>query len=1780
MSANKESLSEALLQSIDLIAQSQADSTPATLTIEAQVVEALDEGKGIYKVKYLGNTFEATSAHADNIYNIDDMVYVVVPNGNFDNNKIILSPVSPVTAEYASTQADKLYITLGDNLFFNIQNVKLSTYHSESKEVDWDAESDAFPRLFNSALKDSRFFSFSCRIQTKIEKDRRVRGNYGLKLTLPVVQDGLQKPYEVILDINNLKGDPYNFSEFAFQQIYFELPEDMTYDNSQNTKIEAFINDFEQDESKKDNYDIFIKDISLVSTYVVKSEDIPGYYMTLSASEGTAFLPGPLQDSKVLSPILYLNSRPTNINTFDCYWFKENYLIDSNSDKYNRLGGLGWEILNSKTHTVINDSGEEEFQYVTNVYTHKIYKEEVHHVTRYKCVLVKNDKVVSQIISIRNLANAVDIQFLSASGSNQYVKNSGMVRLLIRYCEEGITSIDNPNTLINYAFQRYDKFGNYIDNNFYTVDKLNEKVLIGGKQYYETEISYNTSKIDDFNTIYCSIYRESSKEEGIIQSIIGTNSLLISVGEAPNYNIRVENGDKLFKYDADGDSPLVASYDGPLSSAIKNIDPISITLFKPDGSEFTEDEYAITTVEWWISMDSMITLSSAQKEIAIQKDGYYIISGNYNGGFKTLSYGIASSYNKSHDNNTIIIKAFFKDNEAQNVANLKFLKDGESGTNGSKYAAVITYNDLSYEESDPKGKVSKLQLLYAADESAWYYYDAVTMKEPISIEGANPALDIRLYSDGEQIPVPAINDKRLIEWNVFDKDYKYDDIVSPIVINTNKDNQTGIISITDDEETKFWDGVKNYCATIEAKVTATKDTSDESVTDSQEYVYAYYPIEMTYVAKKEYFSSIVPNIEGGFSQVLYASDGTNPMYNNNKVFNVVNNPDIVSLPEFYEFDWATSPNLKIKARTEEEPTEYCSITPSTKFDSGTSKNFVRASFKLKDNAQQTLINKINELNNNITKLNNNKNYYENLQTSFFNEFNYNDYKERLTNVSNFFKIKVSLVGQHNDYLTILTNIKNNFNTYFRVIDKEKQETIIDEKIKTFKTLLKNSLALGVDIDAKDNILNIHPGTLLLDFKNDININTDDIYYVTINDQIKHYNDKISTIYLHYYIELSNDTLCESVCAITADLNAFVNNDSWIALVGEGEQQYQYSGLKEAIKGKYDSLSTTNYTFNGVLDTLWSIELNLIPYRSISYADKIAELENQIESYVDELDKYNKLTLEEGILISHIKPVIMIFNRYEMSNINGWDGNKLTLGNDEGYILSPQIGAGRKEEGRFTGIVMGVKQTQVREKDKTSVGLFGYHKGKQSIFLNAKDGSATFGVSGGGQIIIKPAEEGNKQTAVIKSSNYDTSTNEGMMIDFATPEIKFKSGKFKVNSKGEITAKGGGSIAGWNIGVTDHQEDILFSKDKHITLNATKSEIYFKDGSSGKIYSGKHSSLNDISNGFYLSNDGLSIGSKVNINSDGVMTLGSGSKKWIIDSIGDKPDNEESYIAYNKDGSQRVYIGTDKISLGPKIDGVGKFEVNSNGEGKFAGSIEATSGTIGGWTIGSNSLSSNNRRVTLSNNGDLACVDGNGKPRWTIGENGEAIFWNIKANGGSVGNWTIGDGLSAAVAGYTMKISPIDGISGTAPITKTAPQGCSWSLNSIGMQWKKGSDVKFSISQEGVLTAKDANFSGTVTASKFVGQCGFNNGSIVGTGFKIDGTGITFNSNKLGLSTTTGSIGCGSINCSESRGTGLIQAKTVTASDYFSCNSLSGKTANVSIGGKTLHFTGGLLTSVS
>ena len=428
---------------------------------------------------------------------------------------------------------------------------------------------------------------------------------------------------------------------------------------------------------------------------------------------------------------------------------------------------------------------------------------------------------------------------------------------------------------------------------------------------------------------------------------------------------------------------------------------------------------------------------------------------------------------------------------------------------------------------------------------------------------------------------------------------------------------------------------------------------------------------------------------------------------------------------------------------------------------------------------------------------------------------------------------------------------------------------------------------------------------------------------------------------------------------------------------------------------------------------------------------------------------NCVISQSGSVIAQIHmPVHMLLNKFGNARINSWDGNSVYLNdNGDGVILAPQVGAGKKTtNNEFTGVLIG----EIKEVGKTSsnVGLFGYNAGARTIFLNSEAGSAILG-NNNGQIIIDPSS--NKAMLYSKSYwkkynntggekdgmpvNYSASNENGagMLIDLTTPQIKYGNGNFKVDKNGHVTAKGGGSIAGWNI-----DNDALFTETKNSnsnvqiasknfsrTINGTNRDDWRMafsnnfgvssggimhaangiigsgtnkiilgkssgDEAQSAIYSGSKSAFAAAANGFYVGNDGISLGtfdsnkgtSPFQVNSAGAMSARSGyiAGYAIADNTLTGGSGSDCVGISSKSGVQWAFwAGNENAENAP-------FHVGHNG------SLYATKGEIAGWKINETSLTGGSMAIKADGS-----MDG---PNWSISASGYAVFSDVRCTNGN------------------------------------------------------------------------------------------------------------------------------------------------------------------------------------
>lgn len=427
--------------------------------------------------------------------------------------------------------------------------------------------------------------------------------------------------------------------------------------------------------------------------------------------------------------------------------------------------------------------------------------------------------------------------------------------------------------------------------------------------------------------------------------------------------------------------------------------------------------------------------------------------------------------------------------------------------------------------------------------------------------------------------------------------------------------------------------------------------------------------------------------------------------------------------------------------------------------------------------------------------------------------------------------------------------------------------------------------------------------------------------------------------------------------------------------------------------------------------------------------------------------------------------------------------------DGAYVFAPQVGAGEKDSANR---FTGVVMGKDSARDQ--IGLYGYRNGVNTYGLMA-DGTAFFGAkSGGGQIVI------NGTSAMITGGDATASAlaANGMRLTFADKSVDgtgkaIQIGRYS-NSQGMFDVAYDGTV-------------IANSATIRGTIYATEGYIgcssrYSTDGwhiATGKLESGSGSRYLALST---LSSD------------DYFISAGSGSKQFTV----------------NKDGSMIAKIGY-----------------------------------IGNWVIRNNSLTTDSYKIGMAAsgvNGTIPVLQDDGT---TVNQTKSLAFWSggstATASDETVSGVTFTGGSFFAVdrSGYVYcKGAYISG-----KINATSGKIGGWTISSSGLSngdniylrsngsMKVGSN--FSVSSSGKLTAKNAEFSGTISGATI--SAGTISGADI-SGGTISGTTISGGTIKSGNATISG----GTISGATISG-GIVTGATIRGGKYYNTEG----TAHIEVG---------------
>lgn len=393
------------------------------------------------------------------------------------------------------------------------------------------------------------------------------------------------------------------------------------------------------------------------------------------------------------------------------------------------------------------------------------------------------------------------------------------------------------------------------------ITTLKEQYLtsyVDGPVWYNVPIYEITNKSTFTCTVYYQTINEDDQEKHI--HLIGTASIDIYnkrqlEGEQ---NLIINNGTQVFHYDDKGLSPAAAAREKP-----QKVKPLTFTWLDSSGEMVAQSQ--LDSWCWYVPInDTMITCTLVgEKTPTDENKQYYLISN-----VSSLPYTIDDNYDPKKKNNTIKLHAKLKDNELDAYTSLTFAKDGNPGTNGTKYTTKIV----------PVGSSSERLYLYNNPKGQPMVYDdtGVQVKK----------LKFYLYSGGEQVNFT--NEK--IKWEIL-KPSK-NSITYLSFLETDNDGKTKKVnSITGPNEvvltgqniTDLKINEKNNLATI----TFPYDIVRASVVYDGFNHIAEFPINVVNthrIREQEYRIKIKPLT--GFEYAVYTSDGRTPDYDNTLPFEI------------------------------------------------------------------------------------------------------------------------------------------------------------------------------------------------------------------------------------------------------------------------------------------------------------------------------------------------------------------------------------------------------------------------------------------------------------------------------------------------------------------------------------------------------------------------------------------------------------------------------------------------------------------------------------------------------------------------------------------------------------------------------------------------------------------------------------------------------------------------------------------------------------------------------
>ena len=465
-------------------------------TILATIQYCIDATIGQYKIKYQNGYFTAYAKEKDIVYSDKASVYVLVPGNNMSNKMFITGLAGDDSSQRISLnnlEGDQQYALNGGDFISNSpteDSMKMCSYWSASDEshiylktlytVGGDSniltlDVDSIERTMSNG---GEYLRIGASFKTDLpEYQLNVpAANYGIIVTVKYKKDdGTEELKAYTIDTLNMKGTPFSFSSYVPQYQFYEI--DAAH-FVRIERIEEFCSGFDAPDPlpDPDEYDIFVKDISIHNAYkVYDSADSPYAVRVEPDGRGNAFDTDPLITDLPYTAILTKYGIPVQDEGVQYYWGKQDASVSNvNHKKYCEYLGAGWYCLNPAYVTSGAEGGQgsdkstvdmttplsslegKTLDWVTNckslVLKDKLFPGKR---TQIKVVVVyENNLYVSQEVTIFNDSGKVILIDNPQAGSRFYNGEGTVTLTAAVFQDKNVPAQETPP--LNYTFGRSD----------------------------------------------------------------------------------------------------------------------------------------------------------------------------------------------------------------------------------------------------------------------------------------------------------------------------------------------------------------------------------------------------------------------------------------------------------------------------------------------------------------------------------------------------------------------------------------------------------------------------------------------------------------------------------------------------------------------------------------------------------------------------------------------------------------------------------------------------------------------------------------------------------------------------------------------------------------------------------------------------------------------------------------------------------------------------------------------------------------------------------------------------------------------------------------------------------------------------------------------------------------------------------------------------------------------------------------------------------------------------